>query len=139
MTTKTTKILEAKPKLSKPVEHKKPRYNRAIAYSLDEKIDQLNECAKLRGKFFEGREKVNDKTINQGLIEFIKELSSTSNNKERKNNRVISLLFFLADIKKEKHALNYNQLDNDEQIRLVEAVNQLKAVCSILPTDLAIK
>ncbi|MEX5733007.1 DUF5347 family protein [Providencia hangzhouensis] len=122
-------------------QHREPFYDRAITYTLDEKIDGLNQAAKLRGALFKYKDKVNGKKINQGLIDFINELNDVTNNREnkRQNKRVIGLIYFLADIKKEKHHLNYDQLDNDEQIRLVEAINQLKAINSILPNDLAIK
>nr|ELR5257628.1 DUF5347 family protein [Providencia rettgeri] len=136
MTTETT---HSEMRVIKRDEHREPHYNRAITYSLDEKINQLNMCSKLRGELFKDKEKVNGKEMNQGLIEFIKELNSAPNNRERKNKRVIGLIYVLAGIEKNKHSLNYNQLSHDEQVRLVEAVNQLKAVSSILPTDLAIK
>jgi|GEM_PF-5557291 len=120
-------------------EHRTPFFNRAIKYSLDEKIDQLNHCATLRGTLFNGPSEVKGRRMNQGLIEFIHDLKSAPNNRERKNKRVVSLIYFLADINKDRHALNYDQLSEDEQRRLVEAINQLKAISSILPTDLAIK
>lgn len=120
-------------------EHRMPLYDRVIEYTLDEKIDQLNHCAKLRGALFKGKETVKGKKMNEGLIEFIKDLNSAPNNRERKNKRVVGLIYVLAGIEKNKHSLNYNQLSEDEQRRLVEAINQLKAVSSILPTDLAIK
>ncbi|EMM9642030.1 DUF5347 family protein [Providencia rettgeri] len=138
MTTETTQK-NSELRAIKRDEHRMPFFDRVIEYTLDEKIDQLNHCAKLRGALFKGTSKVKGKIMNQGLIEFIKDLNSAPNNRERKNKRVISLIYFLADITKDKHSLNYNQLSEDEQVRLVEAINQLKAISSILPTDLAIK
>ncbi|MEY0304028.1 DUF5347 family protein [Providencia manganoxydans] len=138
MTTETTQK-NSELRAIKRDEHRMPFYNRAIEYTLDEKIDQLNHCAKLRGAIFKGKETVKGKKINQGLIDFINELNDVTNNRERKNKRVVSLIYILAGIKKDKHSLNYNQLSDDEQNRLVEALNQLKAVSSILPNDLAIK
>lgn len=122
-------------------EHRKPLYDRAIGYSINQKIDGLNKAAKLRGELFKYKDTVNGKKINQGLIDFIDELNDVTNNREnqRQNKRVIGLIYFLADIKKERHSLNYDQLEVDEQNRLVEAINQLKAINSILPNDLAIK
>ena len=122
-------------------QHRECYFNRANTYTLDEKIDGLNHAAKLRGVLFKNKERVNGKQINQGLIEFIKVLNDVSNNREnaRQHKRMIGALYFLADIKKEKHHLNYDELDSNEQQRLVEAINQFKAVCSILPDDLAIR
>lgn len=79
------------------------------------------------------------KPLNAGMEGFIKELRLQSNNKVRNNKRVLSMIFFLAEIEKEKHGFNFKQLTHDEQVRFIEAINQIKAVASIFPTDLAIK
>ena len=122
-------------------QHREPFFDRANAFTLDEKIDGLNHAAKLRGALFKNSDTANGKKINQGLIEFIRVLNDVTNNREnaRQHKRMISLLYYLADIKKEKHHLNYDELDSNEQQRLIEAVNQFKTTCSILPNDLAIK
>lgn len=139
MKTDTPSISELR--VIKRDEHREPQFNRANSFTLDEKIDGLNHAAKLRGALFKHKDKVNGKRINQGLITFINELKDATNNREnaRQHKRMIGLLYFLADIKKEKHHLNYDELNDDEQRRLVEAINQFKATCTILPDDLAIK
>lgn len=122
-------------------EHREPYYDRAIVYTLDQRIDGLNQAARVRGELFKHKETVNGKKINQGLINFIHELNDVTNNRkdQRQNKRVIHLIYVLANIQKERHTLNYDQLNPDEQTRLVEAINQLKAISALFPTDLAIK
>ncbi|HGY2835152.1 TPA: DUF5347 family protein [Morganella morganii] len=121
------------------LEHRAPEWERAVIYSLDEKINGLNRAAKVRGKLFENKDHINGKKINHGMDVFLKEMRCSSNNRERENKRVLSAIFFLAEIEKQKHELDFCELNEDEQLRLIEAINQIKAVASIFPTDLAIK
>lgn len=121
------------------LEHRPAAWDRQVSYSLDEKINGLNRTAKVRGKLFDKKDCVNGKKINAGMNVFLKEIRSTSNNRERDNGRVLNAIFFLAEIDKTKHSLEFDELSEDEQIRLIEAINQMKAVTSIFPTDLAIK
>lgn len=120
-------------------EHRPAAWNRVVSYSLDEKIDGMNRAAKVRGKLFENKDRINGKKINRGMDVFLKEMRCSSNNRERENKRVLSAIFFLAEIEKQKHELDFCELNEYEQLRLIEAINQIKAVASIFPTDLAIK
>ncbi|HBL6943165.1 TPA: DUF5347 domain-containing protein [Morganella morganii] len=119
----------------KPEIHRAPTWNRAVSMTIDEKIDGMNIAAKMRANLFQ----IQGKPLNAGMGDFMKELRSHSNNKVRNNNRVLSMIFFLAEIEKEKHGLKFEQLTHNEQVRFIEAINQIKAVASIFPTDLAIK
>lgn len=114
-------------------------FERAIPFSLDEKITNLNKAALVRGGLFKYQEKINGKVINQGIRQFIKEMKQPINNGEHDNSRVLSLIFFLAEVPQGRHKLEFDELTKDEQIRLIHAINQLKAVASIFPKDLAIK
>lgn len=120
-------------------EHRPAAWNRAVSYSLDEKIDGMNRAAKVRGALFIKNGSINGKEINAGMTVFLKEMRCRTNNRARENSRVLSAIFFLAGIDKAKHDSDFKSLNEDEQIRLIEAMNQIKAVTSIFPTDLAIK
>lgn len=119
----------------KPEIHRAPRWDRAVSMTIDEKIDGMNIAAKMRANLFQ----IQGKPLNAGMGDFMKELRSHSNNKVRNNNRVLSMIFFLAEIEKEKHSFKFEQLTHNEQVRFIEVINQIKAVASIFPTDLAIK
>lgn len=135
----TTDIQAAEAVIARLPEHRPAAWDRQVSYSLDEKINGLNCTAKVRGKLFDKKDCVNGKKINAGMNIFLKEMRSMSNNRERDNGRVLSAIFFLAEIDKTKHSVEFDELSEDEQIRLIEAINQIKAVTSIFPTDLAIK
>lgn len=119
----------------KPEIHCAPTWNRVASLSLDEKIDGMNTSARMRARLLDCQ----GKPLNAGMNDFMKELRLQSNNKVRNNSRVLSMIFFLAEIEKEKHSFNFEKLTHDEQMRFIEAINQIKAVTSIFPTDLAIK
>ncbi|MDL4385810.1 hypothetical protein B9P84_18170 [Citrobacter braakii] len=135
----TTDIQAAEAVIARLPEHRPAAWDRQVLYSLDEKINGLNCTAKVRGKLFEKKDCVNGKEINAGMTVFLKEMRSTINNRERDNGRVLNAIFFLAEIDKKKHNSEFDELSEDEQISLIEAINQIKAVTSIFPTDLAIK
>ncbi|PHM73689.1 DUF5347 family protein [Xenorhabdus kozodoii] len=103
---------------------------RAVALTLDEKIDGLNKSAALRAKFFV------DKNSNSQLADFIETMRDRTNNRVRNNERMLHLIFHLAGIDKSRFDIRFNEFTPDEIRSLILAINQLKALASILPDKL---
>lgn len=117
-----------------PPEHRLlPDYVAAAGtFTPDERIDGLNHTARLRGQL------VSRTHINRMMQTFIDTLRDKTLNRQRKNVRVLELLFYLAGITKDRHILNFADLTVSEQQRFTEAMNQLKVVVSLFPAELAL-
>ncbi|WP_338804825.1 DUF5347 family protein [Xenorhabdus griffiniae] len=101
---------------------------RAVSMTLDEKIDGLNKSAELRAKYFSDD--------NRELAEMIEYLRDRTNNRTRNNEQLLHLIFNLAGFDKSRYEVKFHQLTNNEQRSLILAMNQLKALASILPDKL---
>lgn len=104
----------------------------AGTFTPDERIDALNHTARLRGQL------VSRMHINRMMQALMDTLRDKTLNRQRKNGRVLELLFYLAGIPRDRHALNFADLTLSEQQRFTEAMNQLKVVVSLFPAELAI-
>ncbi|MEC5343381.1 DUF5347 domain-containing protein [Brenneria populi] len=102
---------------------------RAVPLSISTRTDGLNHIAALRGKFFQSDSE-------KDMCRFIDDMRDKIDRDYHENMRVLSAIFYLADIRKERHHLNFNELTNDEKIRLIKAMNKLKAVVSLFPKHL---
>ncbi|AJC66880.1 MULTISPECIES: DUF5347 family protein [Dickeya] len=102
---------------------------RAIPLSIAERTDGLNHIAMLRGKHF----KTNSE---KEMCRFIDDMRDKIDDDYHKNMRVLSAIFELADIDKERHHLKFNELTTDEKERLIKAMNKLRAVVSLFPKNL---
>jgi hypothetical protein len=102
---------------------------RAIPLSIAERTDGLNHIAMLRVKHF----KTNSE---KEMCRFIDDMRDKIDDDYHKNMRVLSAIFELADIDKERHHLKFNELTIDEKERLIKAMNKLRAVVSLFPKNL---
>ncbi|CAM3291595.1 DUF5347 domain-containing protein [Xenorhabdus nematophila] len=103
---------------------------RAVVLTLDERIDGLNAAAELRHKVFSDD--------NSELAEFMEYMRDRTNNRVRNNERILHLIFHLAGFDKSRYDVKFNELTKNEQRALILAMNQFKAVASILPAKLVL-
>ncbi|KGM27593.1 hypothetical protein KS18_14185 [Photorhabdus luminescens] len=106
---------------------------RAVVLTLDEKIDGLNKTSEARNRYF-----CDDKENNNKLDDFIETMRDRTNNRVRNNERVLHLIFHLAGFDKERYHVKFKELTIEERRSLILAINQLRAVASILPDKLAL-
>ncbi|MCW6234234.1 DUF5347 domain-containing protein [Klebsiella pneumoniae] len=68
---------------------------------------------------------------------FLNEMRDKRDEKYELNNRVLAALFFLANISKERHCVEFSELTSDEVTALIGVMNHLRAVVSLFPKRLA--
>uniref|UniRef100_A0A3B0M4N1 Uncharacterized protein n=1 Tax=Arsenophonus endosymbiont of Trialeurodes vaporariorum TaxID=235567 RepID=A0A3B0M4N1_9GAMM len=86
--------------------------------SLQERTDELNKVDRLRTTLFH-----QDKTQpdNRELAQFIDYL-------RHHDERLVKMIFYLANIENEKHFLPFKELNKQQQQAIIQAINQLKAL-----------
>ncbi|PWC10913.1 hypothetical protein B4923_15490 [Brenneria roseae subsp. americana] len=104
---------------------------RAVPLSVGARTDGLNHIAMLRRKHF-----LTD--CEKDICRFIDDMRDKIDPACHENKRVLSAIFYLADIDKERHDVNFNELTTDEKKRLIKAMNKLKAVVSLFPRHLTL-
>ena len=72
------------------------------------------------------------------LKRFITEMRCKRDEQAEQNSRALSAIFFLANISKERHGVDFSELTNDEKTALISAMNHLKAVVSLFPKNLTL-
>ncbi|WP_233971716.1 DUF5347 domain-containing protein [Pectobacterium versatile] len=102
---------------------------RAVPLSIAARTDGLNHIAMLRGKHF-------NTNSEKDMYRFIDDMQDKIDDDYHQNMRVLSAIFELADIDKERHNLKFNELTTEEKAKLIKAMNKLKAVVSLFPKHL---
>lgn len=95
--------------------------------TLQERTDELNKASRLRTTLFHQDKSQPD---NRELAQFIDYL-------RRHDERLVKMIFYLANIENEKHFLPFKELDKQQQQAIIQAINQLKALSALLPKHIA--
>lgn len=72
------------------------------------------------------------------LKRFISDMRNKRDQQFEQNNRALGALFFLANISKERHSVEYSELTSDEIAALIGAMNHFRAVVSLFPKKLTL-
>lgn len=72
------------------------------------------------------------------LKRFIADMRDKRDHQAEHNSRALSAIFFLANISKERHGVDFSELTSDEKTALICAMNHLKAVVSLFPKNLTL-
>jgi len=72
------------------------------------------------------------------LKRFIEDMRHKRDHQAEQNRRALSAIFFLANISKERHGVDFSELTSDEKTALISAMNHLKAVVSLFPKNLTL-
>jgi len=65
-------------------------------------------------------------------------IADMRNQQAEQNGRALSAIYFLANISKERHVVDFSELTSDEKTALICAMNHLKAVVSLFPKNLTL-
>ncbi|MCP9267821.1 DUF5347 domain-containing protein [Xenorhabdus sp. XENO-1] len=103
---------------------------RASKIAFDVRVNGLNQLAKIRQQHL--------KAGNEQLKSFIDEMRNKRNPNYVDNIRVLAAIFFIANIKKERHKLELDQFSTEERNELIKAINKIKAAVPLLPTGLSL-
>ncbi|AOM42218.1 DUF5347 family protein [Xenorhabdus hominickii] len=101
---------------------------RAVKLAFDVRVNGLNQLAKIRQQHL--------KAGNEQLAGFIDEMRNKRSSNYVDNIRVLAAIFFIANIKKERHGLELDQFNIEERNELIKAINKIKAAVPLLPKDL---
>ncbi|MGL5991587.1 MAG: DUF5347 family protein [Plesiomonas sp.] len=103
----------------------------AIEMSAGERLNGLNHISVLRAQFF-------GDDCAQELSRFIANMNDERDLQHQKNKRALSAIFYLANIKSERHNVEFSELTTDEKTALISAMNHFRAVVSLFPRKLSL-
>ncbi|HIE4542220.1 TPA: DUF5347 family protein [Providencia rettgeri] len=95
--------------------------------TFENRVNGLNQAAKLRTSVFHCDEQNPDNRELAGFIEYLR-LS---------DERMLNMIFYLAEIKSNQHHLGFDEFNKEEQQSIILAVNQIKALAALLPKHIA--
>ena len=95
-----------------------------------QRVSALNHIALIRSQFGGNSEKE--------LSRFFKDMRDHIDINYHENKRVLSAILFLANIGKDRHDVDFSELNTYEKAALIRAMNHLKAVVSLFPKRLAL-
>ncbi|CZW47097.1 DUF5347 family protein [Enterobacter hormaechei] len=101
-----------------------------VNMSAGQRASALNHISALRSALYGD--------CNKELNRFINEMRGKRDEKYELNNRALGALFFLANISKERHGVEFSELTSDEIDALIGAMNHLRAVVSLFPKKLTL-
>ncbi|MDN4629133.1 DUF5347 domain-containing protein [Erwinia sp. ACCC 02193] len=90
------------------------------------RVAGLNHVAELRSKFWG-----ND--CGKDISRFFEEMRDTTDRNYQENKRALGAIFYLANIRTERHELDFSELTTDEKSALIRAMNHFRAVVSLFP------
>ncbi|ENO0781151.1 DUF5347 family protein, partial [Proteus mirabilis] len=53
------------------------------------------------------------------------------------NNRIYQMIYYLAEIEKEKNGIDYLLLKRKDKIKIINALHQIKVLSALIPNKLA--
>ena len=97
-----------------------------VELTTGQRVAALNHVALLRAQLMGG-------DCEKDVARFIAEMRDVTDSDYQDNNRVLSAIFFLTHIGKDRHSADFTDLTTDERNALIRAINHLKAVVSLYP------
>lgn len=102
-----------------------------VEMSAGERAAGLNHVALLRAKFWADDSE-------KDVARFFDEMNDVTDINYSANKRALSAIFYLANIKKDRHDVAYSELTTDEKGALIRAMNHFRAVVSLFPKRLSL-
>ncbi|MCX8962731.1 DUF5347 domain-containing protein [Erwinia psidii] len=102
-----------------------------VAITTGKRAAGLNHVAELRTRLFGDN---SEKDISR----FMDDMRDVRDSNYQENKRALSAIFYLANIKTDRHELDFNDLTTDERNSLIRAMNHFRAVVSLFPKRLTL-
>lgn len=102
-----------------------------VYMSAGERLKGLSNIANIRTK-------VLGECCDDELERFMSDMRDKRDVYFEKNKRALAAIFFLANIKSERHECDFDKLTSDEITALISAMNLLRAVVSLFPRKLSV-
>lgn len=103
---------------------------RYMPMSIQQRVHGINKVCEVKSKT-SGLE-------NKELKSFIKEMRDRFNEDHVNNKKLLSVIFFMAEIDKSRHSCQFEELTTSEIFNIVKAINYIKAASALLPKNLTL-
>lgn len=102
-----------------------------VEMNAGQRVEGLKQAARLRSRVWGG-------TCETDLARFFAEMSDVRDRNYQENKRALGAIFFLANIKADRHEVDFSELTTDEKSALIRAMIQFRAVVSLFPKRLVL-
>lgn len=103
------------------------KYYQSQGQTLAERTEGLNQAARLRTSIFHSNKENPDNRELNGFIEYLR----------LHDERVLSMIFYLAGIKSHQHQFTFDEFNKADKQSIIIAINQLKALSALIPKHIA--
>ncbi len=103
------------------------KHYRNDGLSFDERVSGMNKTAEVRAALLS---KLNKNSDDIQVSEFLDYLRN-------ENNRIYQMIYYLAEIEKEKNGIDYLLLKRKDKIKIINALHQIKVLSALIPNKLA--
>lgn len=102
-----------------------------VPMTAGERVKGLSHIANIRTK-------VLGESCGDELKRFMSDMRDKRDMYVERNKRALGAIFFLANIKSERHECDFDELTSDEKYALINAMNHFRAVVSLFPKKLSL-
>lgn len=95
--------------------------------SFDERVSGMNKTAEVRADLFSKLNKNSDDILIGEFLDYLR----------NENNRIYQMIYYLAEIEKEKNGVDYLLLKRKDKIKIINALHQIKVLSALIPNKLA--
>lgn len=103
----------------------------AVQLSAGQRASALNHIAAIRAQLW------GDNCGNE-LKRFMADMRDKRDAQYEQNKRALGAIFYLANIRSERHDAEFDELTSDEKYALISAMNHFRAVVSLFPKKLTL-
>lgn len=103
------------------------KHYRNDGLSFDERVNGMNKTAEVRADLLS---KLNKNSDDIQISEFLDYLKN-------ENSRIYQMIYYLAEIEKEKNGIDYLLLKRKDKIKIINALHQIKVLSALIPNKLA--
>lgn len=103
------------------------KHYRNDGLSFDERVSGMNKTAEVRADLLSKLNKNSDDILIGEFLDYLR----------NENNRIYQMIYYLAEIEKEKIGIDYLLLNRKDKIKIINALHQIKVLSALIPNKLA--
>lgn len=103
------------------------KHYRNDGLSFDERVNGMNKTAEVRADLLSKLNKNSDDILIGEFLDYLR----------NENNRIYQMIYYLAEIEKEKNGIDYLLLKRKDKIKIINALHQIKVLSALIPNKLA--
>ncbi len=101
---------------------------RYVPMSIKQRANGLNKTAEIKAKIF--------KSDDKELKIFIENMRNRFNGDIESNKKFLGMVFYYADINKNRHDCNFDEFTQSEIKQIIKAINEIKGGVAFFPKNL---